>query len=372
MFAATMACENKTAPQPATQPSFVLTTQSAPVVDAFTMSAPRHTATDSGQPDAAPQCPEKLRIELKTKFEEGEKFVTFWKSFDENLFVAWIDKEPQGLLRLPNNGIFTIDKTAIMNDDHLSTGDQVMEKSGVCRDDFVAPEITEQLNGTWAQLTKLISFNLSLAIRIQMREEQRAVNQGMENAEAASMEVAEEAFVTGYAISSFLFPPNGELAWDTWISTIVVKRAAKLFEDEEQMWRLGNWVIPVAASMVMNEQKLEAQKWLKRFWLASHANMTALTKKAVCSKELAEKPAGGGDPCYGFYLASAEKPEGVFLRRYLNVGGGPKGDDLINIHRYWMAKLAAELKMSEAPDWLKEAKAGLAKNKSRKSGHEYK
>lgn len=55
--------------------------------------------------------------------------------------------------------------------------------------------------------------------------------------------------------------------------------------------------------------------------------------------------------------------EGWFLRRWIDAGRGQSGNDLLIVYRFWMYKIANQLKMSQADAWKKELNEQLKKAK---------
>lgn len=121
---------------------------------------------------------------------------------------------------------------------------------------------------------------------------------------------------------------------------------AALANDEAKLRLIGEWVLEQTAKLNVLTGSV-ARQWLRDYWVASHADMPALWQTVEA------------DPDY-LYNAS-KKLEGRFLRRWMSLGGGTKGDDLVLVYRFWMARMAARLNMPEAATWHKEVRTSIGK-----------
>lgn len=150
-------------------------------------------------------------------------------------------------------------------------------------------------------------------------------------------------YVREVALIDYCFrkdPKDGEDCSDA------LEDLANLAVDEKKMRDIGEWVL-TSASLLAGITEARAREWLSDYWIASHEDMPTL-------RRIVEE-----NPRYLF--DSSKKLEGRFLRRWMDIGGGAYGDDLLVVYRFWMTRLASRLKMPEAPAWREEVRASIGR-----------
>jgi len=121
-------------------------------------------------------------------------------------------------------------------------------------------------------------------------------------------------------------------------------------ESEWQLRELGR-LAPFANILLSSKAKVVAREWLVDYWKASYYNMAKL-----------EAAIKGYDESYYSYLYWKNlKLEGWFMRRWINAGRGKRGNDHLALLRFWMWRLAKELKHPQASKWRRQVQSEMGK-----------
>lgn len=125
------------------------------------------------------------------------------------------------------------------------------------------------------------------------------------------------------------------------------KVVLQVVEDEEKLETLAQWAIPLLPTLLTGSQG-QAKQWLRDFWQASQVDFSSLKAKVAEY----DKQTTSADPYREtYYYQHNSKREGMFLRRWINKGGGKAGDEHILVLRFWMVRVAEALGMPEAKAW---------------------
>ena len=145
------------------------------------------------------------------------------------------------------------------------------------------------------------------------------------------------------------------------------KVVLQAIEDEEEIQTLAQWAVPLLPTLLTGSQE-QAKQWLRDFWPASQTNFTSL-KTAVTQYD---KQTESVDKYRGtYYYQHNSKREGMFLRRWINKGGGKAGDDYILVLRFWMVRVAEALGMPEAKTWANQIQSKMRGATTLKFGQFY-
>ena len=111
---------------------------------------------------------------------------------------------------------------------------------------------------------------------------------------------------------------------------------------------VGKAFVPHLSAMLNLTGNFNLKSWLPLFWAASQENMVAL-EDGVKKFDKEEK----NESNYGksYYDVNNKHFEGWFLRRWIMAGRGDAANDLLVVYRFWIYKVAVELKHPLADAW---------------------
>ena len=154
----------------------------------------------------------------------------------------------------------------------------------------------------------------------------------------------------------------------------LVKRFKLIFESERSLRQLGQ-LVPLQSALLTDAIRARVRAWLPDFWLASYHPMNELERlvKEHDAKEqqlVAEKEKASYEVHSYFYVHKL-KLQGWFLRRWINAGRGQAGNDWLVLYRYWLWRIAVEVKLPEAEEWQTQLKFEMPKADTLKYQVEY-
>jgi len=159
--------------------------------------------------------------------------------------------------------------------------------------------------------------------------------------------------VSGWVLGNALLGISREkdpITWNVQNVTYdtVVSAAAGVFENEQTTRAATDYGLNLMSGIVALDPNYREvfRVWIRRAWTASRLNGVEEFMRRV-----QEQP--------GYLLLQEKKPEGWFMRRWRNVGGGEHGLAMNALYRLGLLRAAMALDMPEIDIWIIELKLRL-------------
>jgi len=111
----------------------------------------------------------------------------------------------------------------------------------------------------------------------------------------------------------------------------------RVAESEAMLKEVGQ-LVPYQHHFIDDQTRKVLRLWLPLFWQASYYNMSRLETAVRRDKQ--------------YLYNKNRKLEGWFMRRWINAGRGKTGRDRLVLYRFWMWRIAHELKHPQAAAWF--------------------
>lgn len=135
-------------------------------------------------------------------------------------------------------------------------------------------------------------------------------------------------------------------------------RLKSVTENEEDMKKVGEALLPLTKQILIWGSDDQLRRWLPFFMEASYADFAALQMEVWKDDKAHDKK--WVDDNGSYLMRNKQKPEGWFMRRWMQAGRSEAGMSQIVIYRFWMTRLAEQLRMPEADLWSKKVRSEIA------------